>query len=135
MLFRSDLLAGQMHVSFDPMPAMMPYATAGKLRALGVTTAMRSPTLPEVPAVGEFVPGYEASSWHGLGVPRNTPADIIETLNKEVAAALADPPFTARFAQLGGVPMPMSPAEFGQFIADETEKWRKVMRAANIKPE
>ena len=131
----SDLLAGQMHVSFDPMPAMMPYATAGKLRALGVTTAMRSPTLPEVPAVGEFVPGYEASSWHGLGVPRNTPADIIETLNKEVAAALADPPFTARFAQMGGVPMPMSPAEFGQFIADETEKWRKVIRAANIKPE
>jgi len=131
----SDLLAGQMHVSFDPMPAMMPYATAGKLRALGVTTAMRSPTLPEVPAVGEFVPGYEASSWHGLGVPRNTPADIIETLNKEVAAALADPPFTARFAQMGGVPMPMSPAEFGQFIADETEKWRKVIRAANIKAE
>ena len=131
----SDLLAGQMHVSFDPMPAMMPYATAGKLRALGVTTATRSPTLPEVPAVGEFVPGYEASSWHGLGVPRNTPADIIETLNKEVAAALADPPFTARFAQMGGVPMPMSPAEFGQFIADETEKWRKVIRAANIKPE
>jgi tripartite-type tricarboxylate transporter receptor subunit TctC len=131
----SDLLAGQMHVSFDPMPAMMPYATAGKLRALGVTTAMRSPTLPEVPAVGEFVPGYEASSWHGLGVPRNTPADIIETLNKEVAAALADPPFTARFAQLGGVPMPMSPAEFGQFIADETEKWAKVIKSAGLKPD
>jgi tripartite-type tricarboxylate transporter receptor subunit TctC len=80
---------------------------------------MRSPTLPEVPAVGEFVPGYEASSWHGLGVPTNTPANIIETLNKEVAAALADPPFTARFAQFGGVPMPMSPAEFGQFIAEK----------------
>ena len=131
----SDLLAGQMHVSFDPMPVMMPYATAGKLRALGVTTAMRSPTLPEVPAVGEFVPGYEASSWHGLGVPRNTPAEIVEILNKEVAAALADPAFTARFAQLGGVPMPMPPAEFGRFIADETEKWGKVIRSANIKPD
>jgi tripartite-type tricarboxylate transporter receptor subunit TctC len=131
----SDLLAGQMHVSFDPMPVMMPYATAGKLRALGVTTATRSPTLPEVPAVGEFVPGYEASSWHGLGVPRNTPAELVEILNKEVAAALADPAFTARIAQLGGVPMPMSPAEFGQFIADETEKWGKVVRSANIKPD
>jgi tripartite-type tricarboxylate transporter receptor subunit TctC len=124
-----------MHVSFDPMPAMMPYATAGKLRALGVTTAMRSPTLPEVPAVGEFVPGYEASSWHGLGVPRNTPPEIIATLNREINAGLADPKLTARLVELGGAPMPMTPAELGKLIADETEKWRKVIRAANIKPE
>jgi tripartite-type tricarboxylate transporter receptor subunit TctC len=131
----SDLLSGQMHVSFNPMPVMMPYVTTGKLQALGVTTAMRSPTLPEVPAVSEFVPGYEASSWHGLGVPSNTPAEIVETLNKEVGSALGDPALKARFAQFGGVPMPMSPTKFGRFIADETEKWSKVIRAANIKPE
>jgi len=131
----SDLLSGQMHVSFDPMPVMMQYVTTGKLQALGVTTAMRSPTLPEVPAVSEFVPDYEASSWHGLGVPRNTPAEIVETLNKEVGSALGDPALKARFAQFGGVPMPMSPAEFQKFIAHETEKWRKVIRVANIKPE
>jgi tripartite-type tricarboxylate transporter receptor subunit TctC len=131
----SDLLAGQMHVSFDPMPAMMPYATAGKLRALGVTTAMRSPTLPEVPAVGEFVPGYEASSWHGIGVPKDTPTEIVDRLNKEINAALADPKIKARIADLGGDVLALSPTDFGKLIADETEKWRKVIRAANIKPE
>ena len=131
----SDLLAGQMHVSFDPMPAMMPYATAGKLRALGVTTAMRSPTLPEVPAVGEFVPGYEASSWHGIGAPKDTPTEIVDRLNKEINAGLADPKIKERLADLGGTPLVGSPADFRKLIADETEKWANVIRAANIKPD
>jgi tripartite-type tricarboxylate transporter receptor subunit TctC len=131
----SDLLAGQMHVSFDPMPLTMQYAKAGKLHALAVTAATRSPALPEVPAVSEFVPGYEASSWHGLGAPRNTPAGIVETLNKEVDAAFADPVFKARLVELGGVPMPMSPAEFAKFIAEETEKWARVVKFAGIKPD
>jgi tripartite-type tricarboxylate transporter receptor subunit TctC len=131
----TDLLAGQMQITFDVMPATIEYVRTGKLRALAVTTATRSPALPDIPPVGDFVPGYEASSWHGLGVPKNTPAEIVEKLNKEINAVLADSKAKARVADLGGVPMPMTPSEFGKFIADETEKWGKVIRATNIKPE
>jgi tripartite-type tricarboxylate transporter receptor subunit TctC len=96
---------------------------------------MRSPTLPEVPAVGEFVPGYEASSWHGIGVPKDTPTEIVDRLNKEINAGLADPKIKERLADLGGTPLVGSPADFGKLIAEETEKWAQVIRAANIKPE
>ncbi len=131
----TDLLAGQMQLTFDVMPATIEYVRTGKLRALAVTTATRSPALPDIPPVGDFVPGYEASSWHGVGVPKNTPAEIVEKLNKEINAVLADSKAKGRVADLGGVPMPMTPSEFGKFIAGETDKWGKVIRAANIKPE
>ena len=130
----TDLLAGQMQVSFDIMPTPIEYVRTGKLRALAVTTATRSEALPDIPAVGEFVPGYEASGWHGMGAPKATPLEIVETLNKEINAALADPKIKARLADLGGTVLPGSSAEFGKLIADETEKWGKVIRAANIKP-
>src|SRR5262249_13859637 len=107
---------------------------AGTLRAVAVTTATRSPAAPEIPAVDEFVPGYEASSWHGLSAPRGTPDDIVEKLNSEITAALADSKVSARIADLGGMPMPMSPAEFGRLIVDETEKWAKVVKFAGLKP-
>jgi tripartite-type tricarboxylate transporter receptor subunit TctC len=129
----TDLLGGQVQVSFASMPAAIQYITAGKLRALAVTTATRSEVLPEVPTVGEFVAGYEASVWYGVGAPKNTPAEIIGKLNKEMNAALADPRIKPRFADLGGIPMPMTPTDFGKLIADETEKWGKVIRTANIK--
>jgi tripartite-type tricarboxylate transporter receptor subunit TctC len=129
----TDLLANQMQVSFDVMPTTIEYVRIGKLRALAVTTATRSPALPDIPTVGDFVPGYEASSWHGVGVPKNTPAEVVEKLNKEINAGLADPKIKARFADLGGTPLVGSPADFGKLIADETEKWAKVIRAANIK--
>jgi tripartite-type tricarboxylate transporter receptor subunit TctC len=111
------------------------YIRAGKLRALAVTTATRSEALPEVPPVGDFVPGFEATSWFGVGAPRKTPTEIVDKLNKEFNAALADPRMKARIADLGGLPLPMTPAELGRLIVDETEKWGKVIRAANIKPE
>jgi tripartite-type tricarboxylate transporter receptor subunit TctC len=130
-----DLMAGQVQVTFDPMASSIGYIKAGKLRPLAVTTATRSAALPDIPTVGEFVPGYEASGWQGIGAPKNTPADIIERLNKEINAALVDPKMKARIDDLGGVPSPMTPSEFGKFIADETEKWGKVIRAANIKAE
>jgi tripartite-type tricarboxylate transporter receptor subunit TctC len=122
-------------VIFGTIPGSIEHIKAGKLRALAVTTASRSDNLPEVPAVAEFIPGYEASYWAGFGAPRNTPAEIIDTLNKEINAALADPNMRARLADLGGTPLPGSPAEFGKLIAEETEKWAKVIRSANIKPE
>jgi tripartite-type tricarboxylate transporter receptor subunit TctC len=128
-----DLIAGHMQVSFDAMPTTIEYVRAGQLRALAVTTAMRSEALPDIPTVGEFVPGYEASSWHGVGVPKNTPTEIIEKLNKEINAGLLDPKLKAQLADLGAAVFPSSPAEFGEFIAKETEKWAKVIRAANIK--
>jgi tripartite-type tricarboxylate transporter receptor subunit TctC len=131
----TDLLTGRMQVSFDIMPAILEYLRAGKLRALAVTTATRSPVLPDIPTVGDFVPGYEASSWHGIGVPKNTPADIVEKLNDEINAVLADPKAITRLAEFGGAPMPMTPVQFGQFVANETEKWAKVVRFAGIKPE
>ena len=108
------------------------YIKTGRLRALAVTTATRSETLPDIPAMGEFVPGYEATSWYGVGVPRNTPAEIVQQLNKEVNAALADPKMKVRLADLGEA-LPGSPADFGKLIADDTEKWGKVIRALNIK--
>ena len=129
----TDLLAGQMQVSFDVMPTTIGYARSGKLRALGVTTATRSPAQPEVPAVGEFVPGYEASSWHGFGAPKNTPAAIVDRLNSEINAALSDPKLQARLADLGGTPLPGSPADFAKFIAAETEKWAKVVAFSGAK--
>jgi tripartite-type tricarboxylate transporter receptor subunit TctC len=129
----TDLLGGQVQFIFGGMPASIEYIRAGKLRALAVTTATRSEALPDVPTVGEFVPGYEASGWFGVGVPKNTPAEIVEKLNKEINAALADPKMKARLADVGGTVLVGSPADFGKLIADETEKWAKVIRAANIK--
>jgi tripartite-type tricarboxylate transporter receptor subunit TctC len=131
----TDLLAGQVQVSFPTMPASIEHIRTGKLRALAVTTAKRSDALPDIPTVGEFLPGYEASNWYGVGIPKNTPAEIIDTLNKEINAGLADPKMKARLADFGGTPLVGSPADFGKLIADDTEKWGKVIRAANIKPE
>ena len=131
----TDLLAGQVQVSFPTMPASIEHIRAGRLRALAVTTATRSDALPDIPTVGEFLPGYEGSNWYGLGVPKATPAEIIDQLNKEVNAALDDPKMKARLVDLGGTPLPGSPVQFGKLIAEETEKWGKVIRAANIKPQ
>jgi tripartite-type tricarboxylate transporter receptor subunit TctC len=130
-----DLLAGQVQVGFPSMPASIEYARAGKLRALAVTSATRSDALPDVPTVGEFLPGYEASASYGIGAPKGTPVEIIEKLNREINAGLAEPKMKARLADLGGTPLLGSPADFGKLIADETEKWGKVIRAANIKAE
>jgi tripartite-type tricarboxylate transporter receptor subunit TctC len=120
---------------FYPMSTTIEHARAGKLRALAVTTATRSPALPDIPSVSDFVPGYEASSWHGIGVPKNTAAEIVEKLNKEINAGLAIPTLKTRIAELGGVPLPMTPSDFGRLIADETEKWSKVVKFAGIKVE
>jgi tripartite-type tricarboxylate transporter receptor subunit TctC len=128
-----DVLAGQVQVYFGPLPASIGYIRADKLRALAVTSATRSPVLPDIPTVGEFVPGYQASSWYGLGVPKGTSAELVEKLNLETNAALADPAVKTRLADLGAEPMPMTPAEFGKFIADETEKWAKVVKFAGVK--
>jgi len=131
----ADLLGGQVQVVFSPLPASIGYIRAGTLRALAVTTAARSDAMPDIPTVGDLVPGYEASSWQGVGAPARTPAEIVDKLNREISSVLADPKMKMRLAELGGVPMPMTPAGFGKLIADETEKWGKVVRAANIKPE
>ncbi len=131
----TDLLGGQVQVIFVNLAPSIEYIAAGKLRALAVTTATRSEVLPDIPAVGEFVPGYEASSVFGLGAPRNTPAEIVDKLNKEINAGLADPKFKARLAELDGTVLGGSPADFGKLIADETEKWGKVIKFANIKPD
>jgi tripartite-type tricarboxylate transporter receptor subunit TctC len=133
--YMPDLLAGQMQVVFGPIAQSVELIRTGKLRALAVTTAKRLEVLPDVPSVGEFVRGYEAAGWYGIGAPKNTPAEIIDKLNEATNGALADPKLKARLADLGVRPMPMTPVEFGTFIADETEKWGKVIRAANIKPE
>ena len=130
----SDLIAGQVQVMFSNLPAVE-YIRAGKLRALAVTTATRSDELADVPAVGEVVPGYEASAWYGLGAPKGSPAGIIETLNKETNAALVDPMIKARLADFGGRALVGSPADFGRLIVEETEKWAKVVKFANIKVE
>jgi tripartite-type tricarboxylate transporter receptor subunit TctC len=131
----TDLMGGQVQVMFSPLPESIATIKAGKVRALAVTTPKRSEALPDVPTAGEFVPGFEASTWQGIGAPKNTPAEIVATLNKEINAALADPKIKARLANLGGVPMPMPPADFENFIVAETEKWAKVIRATNIKVE
>jgi tripartite-type tricarboxylate transporter receptor subunit TctC len=125
----TDLMGGQVQVMFPTMPASIQYVRIRKLRALAVTTATRSEALPDVPPVGDFVPGYEASTWYGLAAPRNTPAELVDKLNKEINAALADPKLSARLAELGAEPMALSPADFGKFIADETEKWGKVINS------
>jgi tripartite-type tricarboxylate transporter receptor subunit TctC len=131
----TDLIGGQVQVVFPTMPGSIEYIRTGKLRALAVTTAMRAEALPDIPTVGDFLPGYEASSWYGIGAPRNTPAEIIDKLNKEINAGLADPKMKARLVDLGGTALSGSPADFGKLIADETEKWAKVIRAAGIKAE
>jgi tripartite-type tricarboxylate transporter receptor subunit TctC len=131
----TDLLGGRMQVMFDNMGSSIEQIRAGRMRALAVTTATRSEALPDIPTVGEFVPGYEASGWIGVGAPKSTPAEIVEKLNKEINAGLADPAMKARLADLGAEPMSMTPADFGKFIADETEKWAKVIKFANIKAE
>ncbi len=131
----TDLLAGQVQVMFSVTISTIEYIKAGKLRALAVTTATRSEALPDMPTVDEFVPGYEASQWFGIGVPRNTPAEIVEKLNREINAALADPKLKARLADVGGNVLALAPADFGKLIAEETEKWSKVIRTANIKAE
>jgi tripartite-type tricarboxylate transporter receptor subunit TctC len=132
----TDLLGGQVQMTFGPLPSTIEYVRAGKLRALAVTTETRLKVLPEIPTVGEFVPGYEASGrGFGLGAPKNTPAEIIEKLNREINAGLADPKMQARFAALGVELTPMPPGEFGKLLVDETGKWGKVIRAANIKLE
>jgi tripartite-type tricarboxylate transporter receptor subunit TctC len=128
-----DLLSGQVQVTFTPISASLDSIKSGKLRALAVTTATRVDVLPDIPTVGEFVPGYEASAWDGICAPKNTPAEIVDRLNKEINAGLADSKLKARLTELGNVPMPMSAAEFGKFIAEETEKWGNVIRTANIK--
>jgi tripartite-type tricarboxylate transporter receptor subunit TctC len=128
----TDLLAGTVHVMFDNMPSSLQHIKGGKLRALGVTTAKRSDALPDVPTVAETVPGYEASAWFGMGVPKGTPAEIIDKLNKEVNAALQDEKVKARLADLGGILIPGTPADFGKVIAEETDKWAKVIKSANV---
>ena len=131
----TDLLGGQVQVLFAGAPESIEHIRAGRLRPLAVTDTTRLEVLSDIPTVAEFVPGYEASAWFGVGAPRNTPAEIIDKLNKEVNAALADPKMRARLADLGSTVLAASPSDFGRLIADETEKWGKVIRAANIKPE
>jgi tripartite-type tricarboxylate transporter receptor subunit TctC len=133
--FVPDLLAGQVQMAFAPMPQVIEYIRTGRLRALAVTSAMRSEALPSIRTVAEFVPGYEASVWLGVGAPKNTHAEIIDKLNREINAGLADPQLKVRFAGIALEPMSMTPAEFGKFITEETEKWGKVVKFANIKPE
>jgi tripartite-type tricarboxylate transporter receptor subunit TctC len=131
----TDLLGGQVQILFAAAPGTADYVKTGKLRALAVTTTTRMPELPDVPTVGDAVPGYEASQWYGFAAPKNTPAEIVDKLNKEINVAMADPGMKAKLAALGGETMPGSPADFGKLIADETEKWGKVVRTAGIKPE
>jgi tripartite-type tricarboxylate transporter receptor subunit TctC len=129
----ADLLGAQVQVMFDPMPESIAYIRAGKLRVLAVTTTARSEALPDVPTVSDFLPGFEATTWFGVGVPKNTPVEIVEKLNREINAGLVDPKLKARLADLGGTMLPGSTADFGKFIADETEKWGKVVKLAGIK--
>jgi tripartite-type tricarboxylate transporter receptor subunit TctC len=131
----TDLIGGQVQVTFDNMPSSIEHIRAGRLRALAVTTTVRSAALPDIPVVADFLPGYEASSWFGAGVPKGTPAEIIQKLNKEMNAALADPKIKERLDALGGISLAGSPADFGKVIAEETEKWAKVVRFSGAKPE
>jgi tripartite-type tricarboxylate transporter receptor subunit TctC len=130
-----DMLAGQVQVVFSPVPTTIEHVRAGKLRALAVTSRTRSQALPDVPTIDEFVPGYEASVWNGMVAPNNTPTEIIGKLYKEIDAALADPKINSRFAEIGSVPKSMTPDEFGKFVAEDTEKWGKVIQANNIRTE
>jgi len=130
----ADLLGGQVQVMFDNLPSSIEHIRSGRLRALGVSTPQRLEVLPDVPTIADFVPGYETNAFAGLGAPAGTPREIVDRLNKAVGVALADPKLKAKILDMGGVPMPMTPPEFGKFLAEETEKWGKVIRAANIKP-
>jgi len=130
-----DLLAGQVQVMFDSMPGSIEFIRSGRLRALAVASATRSPALPDVPTVGEFVPGYEASAVHGVGTPRNTPAEIVDKLNKAINDALAEPAIKARLADMGATLLVGSPADFGKVIVDETEKWAKVVKFSGARPD
>jgi tripartite-type tricarboxylate transporter receptor subunit TctC len=129
------MISGQVQVMFDILTSSIGHIRSGALRALAVTTATRSPVLPELPTVGDFLPGYEASAWYGIAAPRNTPTEIVEKLNAEVNAGLADAAIRARLAELGGVVIPGSPADFGRLVADEVEKWGKVVRFSGAKLE
>jgi len=131
----ADLLAGQVQVVFDNIPGSIGHIKTGKVRALGVTAPKRVAAIPDVPTIGETVSGYEVSIWYGIAAPRGTPPEIVGKLNQAVNAILVDAKLQARLAELGGEPMPMTPAEFGELVAEETEKWRKVIRAAKIKAE
>jgi tripartite-type tricarboxylate transporter receptor subunit TctC len=130
-----DLLSGQVQITFNPLPSSLDFIRAGKLRALAVTTATRSDALPDVPAIAEFVPGYEATAWFGIGVPKNTPVEIVRTLNSAINAGLADPKTRGYLADLGGTVVSGSPADFARLIAEETDKWAKVVKFAGMKPE
>jgi tripartite-type tricarboxylate transporter receptor subunit TctC len=130
----TDLLGGQVQVVFGSIPSSIGYIRAGVLRPLAVTTAARAETLPDVPPLADFVPGYEMSSWYGIGAPRKTPAEVIDKLNIEINAAIADPKFKARLADLGGMELGGSPSALAKLIAEETEKWAKVVKFAEIKP-
>jgi tripartite-type tricarboxylate transporter receptor subunit TctC len=130
----ADLLSGQVQVMFDNLPSSIDHVRNGRLRALGVSTPKPLELLPEVPPIASFVPGFETSAFAGVGAPAGTPREIVDRLNKGVANALANPTLKAKILDLGGVPMPMTPPEFGKLLAEETEKWGKVIRAANIKP-
>jgi len=130
-----DLMGGQVQLIFGTAPASVEHIRAGRLRALAVTTATRSDALPGIPTLAEFLPGYEASSWYGIGVPKNAPAEIVDKLNKEINTALTDAKMKTRLADLGGMMLPGTPTDFGKLIADETEKWSKVVRFAGIQPQ
>jgi tripartite-type tricarboxylate transporter receptor subunit TctC len=130
-----DLMTAKVHVLFDNLPGAIEFVRGGQLRALGVTVKERWPGLPDIPAIAETIPGFEAAPWYGISAPKGTPADVVEILNKSIAAGLANPKMRAKLAEFGGVPMPMSPAEFGKFVADDTAKWSKVVKAANLSVE
>jgi tripartite-type tricarboxylate transporter receptor subunit TctC len=130
-----DLIGGQVQVMFSPIPASIGFVKSGQLRPLAVTTARRLAVLPDIPTVAEFLPGYDASGWHGIGAPKGTPAEIVDILNKNVSAGVADPDMKTRLAALGVEPMPATPAEFGKFVGRDIEKWAKVIKFADIKPE
>jgi len=131
----TDLLGGQVQVMFDSMPASIGHIKAGAVRALAVTTATRAEVLPDIPTVNDFVPGFEAGAWYGVGMPANAPPDIVGKLNNEINAAFSGPKIKDRLVELGGIVLAGTPADFGKVIADETEKWRKIVHVANIKPE
>ena len=131
----NDLVGGQLQVMFDTMPESIGFIRAGTLRPLAVTTAERASVLPDVPRISDFVPGYEASAWYGIGAPRDTPAEIVDTLNSEINAGLADPKIKARLVDLGGTVFTASPAAFGKFLADDVAKWAKVIKFAGVKAE
>jgi tripartite-type tricarboxylate transporter receptor subunit TctC len=130
-----DLMTAKVHVLFDNLPGSIEFVRSGQLRALGVTVAKRWPGLPDIPAIAETVAGFEVAPWYGISAPKGTPAEVVEILNKSVAAGLANPKLQAKLAELGGIPMPMSPAEFDKFVADDTAKWAKVVKAANLSVE